>query len=133
MTQVPSNPIVAETTAMSITQPLPEYLVYIASADSKPLVTIKPDGTVVIHHPGADVEAAERFYRSLEIRGTTLFQEIERLRAENARLRRALQEAASTLQDLSASCRAFEHNLAATAAEACEQHCRAALAAGDTR
>lgn len=51
----------------------------------------------------------------------------EKAEAERDRLRAALQEATSTLQDLAASCRAYGHNLAATAAEACEQHCRAAL------
>lgn len=42
-------------------------------------------------------------------------------------LEAALREAASTLQDITASCRAFEHFLAATAAETCEQHIRAVL------
>ena len=46
---------------------------------------------------------------------------------EIQRLHKALAKSASTLQDLAASCRAYGHNAAAGAAEACEQYVREAL------
>ena len=49
-----------------------------------PFVTVKCDGTVVIHKEGGDKEAAKAFYDSLQIEGVTLHQKIEQLQRELA-------------------------------------------------
>lgn len=49
-----------------------------------PLVTIQSDGTVVIHRPGADRQAAELFWGAVETFGKTRIRELEE---ENQRLR----------------------------------------------
>jgi hypothetical protein len=67
---------------MRIFTPEPEYTLRIFGFNSEPLITLKPDGTVVIHKEGADKEAAKVFYETLQIYGKSLHQEIERLRAE---------------------------------------------------
>ena len=53
-------------TSSSIKIPTPEYLLRIHGDQNKPLVSIKPDGTVVIHEHGAEREAAEIFWRCVE-------------------------------------------------------------------
>lgn len=77
---------------LSIAIPSDVPLLAISSA-AKPLITVKQDGTVVVHEYGADKEAARMFYESLHLEGTTLYQkvaeqadEIERLRADRDRL-----------------------------------------------
>lgn len=60
--------------------------ILICGGTHEPLVTIKPDGTVVIHKEGADRDAAVGFYRCLEIEGKTLHARIAELERENRRL-----------------------------------------------
>lgn len=59
--------------------------------------------------------------------GTLARDTIRILIARVRELEGATMEAASTLQDLAASCRHYEHLKAATAAEVCEQHIRVVL------
>jgi hypothetical protein len=61
-----------------------EDLLTIHGTASEPLVTVKPDGTVEIHKHGADKEAAEVFWRSLQIYGQTIIQQRDALAAELA-------------------------------------------------
>lgn len=106
--------------SLTITAPVPQYILAISDMNNEKLVEIKPDGTVIVVREGADKEAARVFYESLQIQGQTLFQqlaerdqEIERLkslddtamrlvlchderdalRAENARLNERLDDA----------------------------------------
>lgn len=48
-------------------------------ASTERILTIKRDGTVVVHKEGASKEAAEEFYRHLQIEGQTLHQRIAHL------------------------------------------------------
>jgi len=75
------NPF-AVPTQCKIKQPVPEYLLRISGA--KLLVSIKYDGTVVIHELGAEKEAAKIFYEALEINGKSLVARIAALEAELA-------------------------------------------------
>jgi hypothetical protein len=52
--------------------PPAEYVMRIHATDARPLVTLKPDGTVIVHEPGADVEASRRFWETLEFHGKSL-------------------------------------------------------------
>ena len=67
-------------TQCKIKQSVPEYLLHISGA--KPLVSIKYDGTVVIHELGAEKEAAKIFYEALQINGRSLVARIATLEAE---------------------------------------------------
>jgi hypothetical protein len=51
----------------------------IAREDGERLVTIKLDGTVVIHHAGADLEAAKAFWNAVQVEGKTLLDRIVEL------------------------------------------------------
>ncbi len=62
----------------------------ISGRAAKPIVSIKADGTVVVHKLGGEKEAAEIFYRELQIRGKTLFARIAELEAEVASLKQTL-------------------------------------------
>ena len=44
----------------------PEYLLRLHGLDNKPLVSIKHDGTVIIHEHGTEREAAEIFWKCIE-------------------------------------------------------------------
>lgn len=46
---------------------------------SGPLVSVKVDGTVIVHREGADKEAAKMFYDALQFEGKTLRQRIKDL------------------------------------------------------
>ena len=61
---------------------VPDFIIDISNGDEQ-LVSIKPDGTVIIHKEGADKEAAKKFYESLEFEGKSLFARIEELEEEN--------------------------------------------------
>ena len=65
------------------------YLLELNDAGA-PLVTIKPDGTVVVHREGADREAARVFYEALQMEGKTLHARIAELERENRELRSRL-------------------------------------------
>ena len=67
--------------------PEPEYTLRIGGSGGKPLVSIKPDGTVIVHEPGADREAAKAFYEALQIRGRSLVARIAQLETELAAYR----------------------------------------------
>lgn len=55
-----------------------EYLVKIRTEkNGDPIVTIKMDGTVIIHKEGSDKEAAKIFYDSLQVEGRTLLHRIK--------------------------------------------------------
>lgn len=63
------------------------FLLLIQGKDDKPLVTINYDGTVKVYHKGADKEAAETFYKSLELEGIGVFAKIKALEEENKKLK----------------------------------------------
>lgn len=58
----------------------PSYLLEIHN--DKPIATIGHDGTVTIHQKGADKEAAELFWASMQIKGQTLFSQIADLQSK---------------------------------------------------
>lgn len=67
----------------------PSYLLEISDG-TEPLVTIKPDGTVVIHKEGSAPQAAKLFYEALQIEGKTLFERIKELDKEVEQLKEGL-------------------------------------------
>jgi len=67
----------------------PSYLLEISDG-TEPLVTIKPNGTVVIHKEGSAPQAAKLFYEALQIEGKTLFGRIDELKKEVEQLKEGL-------------------------------------------
>ena len=61
--------------SLTIESPPPEYAMRVHGEDSRPLVTLKTDGTIIVHEMGADVEAATRFWDALRFQGKTLREE----------------------------------------------------------
>lgn len=72
---------VCDAGALTVKTPEPQFLLQIFSAE--PLVSIKPDGTVVIHQEGGDKEAAKKFYEALELEGRTLHDRIAKLEKQH--------------------------------------------------
>jgi len=66
------------------------YLIQMSDEDGKPLVSIGLDGRVVIHQKNCEDEAAKVFYESLQIQGMSLFEKIDELEEENAKLKKRL-------------------------------------------
>jgi hypothetical protein len=67
---------------------------------TKPLVTIRANGTVQIHEPGADVAAAQVFYRSLQVEGQTLHGKIKDLEMHLERVQKMHSDALSRIEVL---------------------------------
>ena len=76
-----------------------DYLLQICDVtdDNKELVTIKPDGTVIVHEYGSEPEAAKIFWDAIQLYGKTFLQQIQELENkvseltdENARLKARL-------------------------------------------
>jgi len=67
---------------LTIESPPPEYAMRVHGEDSRPLVTLKTDGTIIVHEMGADVEAATRFWDAIRFEGRTLREERDTARRE---------------------------------------------------
>ena len=106
---------------MEIKQTEESYVVAFLGPSNKLLVSIKLDGTVVIHEAGADKEAARVFYESLQLQGQTLFQRIATLEAESgilARCQESLSEVTAERDGLKAALQKAKPNIGAACAAA---------------
>ncbi len=79
-----------EESYLIVENPNPMLVEFYGGDTCKPIVTVKPDGTVVIHEYGDDKEAAKIFWGSLEFYGKGLLQRISELEAENEKLKKQL-------------------------------------------
>jgi hypothetical protein len=75
----------------SSVQPQPgNILLRISDERQLPLVTVYGNGDTTIHRPGAITQAAEAFWRAVQVHGQSLYARIRRLETERNDLQEAL-------------------------------------------
>jgi len=55
--------------SLSLTKERPEFIVEIFGDDNERLVSLRYDGTVIVHKEGSEPEAARRFWDAIGVEG----------------------------------------------------------------